>query len=113
MTGYLLDTNVVSDLVRNPQGSVAQRIRKVGETKVCTSIIVASELRYGAEKKGSQRLTKQLAEVRSALREKRAREQTRKRQDEMVWNHTDNGIGEQEHQQRESMMTLRGVMTSE
>src|SRR6266851_601736 len=63
MTGYLLDTNVVSDLVRNPQGTVAQRIRKVGETRVCTSIIVASELRYGAEKKGSQRLTTQLEVV--------------------------------------------------
>src|ERR1700722_17967963 len=63
MTGYLLDTNVVSDLVRNPQGIVAQRIRKVGETKVCTSIIVASELRYGAEKKGSQRLTTQIEVV--------------------------------------------------
>ncbi len=45
---YLLDTNVVSDLVRNPQGKVAQRIRKVGEARVCTSIIVAAELRYGA-----------------------------------------------------------------
>jgi tRNA(fMet)-specific endonuclease VapC len=32
---YLLDTNIVSDLVRNPQGKVAQRIRKVGETQVC------------------------------------------------------------------------------
>ncbi len=28
---YLLDTNIVSDLVRNPQGKIAQRIRKVGE----------------------------------------------------------------------------------
>jgi len=44
---YLLDTNVVCDLVRNPQGKVAQRIRKVGEGEVCTSIIVAAELRYG------------------------------------------------------------------
>ena len=45
---YLLDTNVISDLVRNPQGRVAQRIRGVGEAQVCTSIIVAAELRYGA-----------------------------------------------------------------
>jgi tRNA(fMet)-specific endonuclease VapC len=67
MTGYLLDTNVVSDLIRNPQGTVAERIRKVGETKVCTSIIVASELRYGAEKKASQRLTTQLEVVLGAL----------------------------------------------
>ncbi|MXX10917.1 MAG: type II toxin-antitoxin system VapC family toxin [Nitrospira sp. SB0677_bin_15] len=55
---YLLDTNVVSDLVRNPQGQVMQHIREVGEAQVCTSIIVAAELRYGAARKGSARLTK-------------------------------------------------------
>jgi tRNA(fMet)-specific endonuclease VapC len=64
---YLLDTNIVSDLVRNPQGKVAQRIRKVGETQVCTSIIVAAELRYGAAKKGSPRLAAQLEAVLGAL----------------------------------------------
>ena len=64
---YLLDTNVVSDLVRNPQGKVAQRIRKVGEARVSTSIIVAAELRYGAAKKGSARLLEQLEAVLSAL----------------------------------------------
>jgi tRNA(fMet)-specific endonuclease VapC len=64
---YLLDTNVVSDLVRNPQGTVARRIRKVGEARVCTSIIVAAELRYGAAKKGSARLSAQLEAVLSAL----------------------------------------------
>jgi tRNA(fMet)-specific endonuclease VapC len=64
---YLLDTNIVSDLVRNPQGKAAQRIRKVGETQVCTSIIVAAELRYGAAKKGSPRLTAQLEAVLGAL----------------------------------------------
>jgi tRNA(fMet)-specific endonuclease VapC len=42
---YLLDTNIVSNLVRNPQGKVAQHIRKVGEAQVCISIIVAAELR--------------------------------------------------------------------
>ena len=64
---YLLDTNVVSDLVRNPQGKVAQRIRKVGEGEVCTSIIVAAELRYGAAKKGSPRLSSQLEIVLGVL----------------------------------------------
>jgi tRNA(fMet)-specific endonuclease VapC len=64
---YLLDTNIVSDLVRNPQGKVAQHIRKVGETQVCTSIIVAAELRYGATKKGSPRLAAQLEAVLGAL----------------------------------------------
>jgi len=64
---YLFDTNVVSDLVRNPQGAVAQHIRRVGEARVCTSIIVAAELRYGAAKKGSARLTAQLEAVLGAL----------------------------------------------
>jgi len=64
---YLLDTNIVSDLVRNPQGNVAQHIRKVGEGQVCTSIIVAAELRYGAAKKGSPRLSAQLEAVLGAL----------------------------------------------
>ena len=64
---YLLDTNIVSDLVRNPQGKVAQHIRKVGEAQVCTSIIVAAELRYGAAKKGLPRLSAQLEAVLGAL----------------------------------------------
>ena len=64
---YLLDTNIVSDLVRNPQGKIAQHIRKVGEAQVCTSIIVAAELRYGATKKGSPKLSSQLQAVLGAL----------------------------------------------
>jgi tRNA(fMet)-specific endonuclease VapC len=64
---YLLDTNIVSDLVRHPQGRVAQHIREVGEAQVGTSIIVAAELRYGATKKGSPRLTAQLEAVLGAL----------------------------------------------
>jgi len=64
---YLLDTNIVSDLVRRPQGRVAQRIGEVGEADVCTSIIVAAELRFGAAKKGSARLTAQLEAVLGVL----------------------------------------------
>ena len=64
---YLLDTNIVSDLVRHPQGRVAQEIRAVGEAHVCTSIIVAAELRYGAAKKGSARLSAQLEAVLGVL----------------------------------------------
>ena len=60
---YLLDTNVISDLIRNPGGRVADHIRRVGEAQVCTSIVVAAELRYGAAKKGSARLATQLEVV--------------------------------------------------
>jgi tRNA(fMet)-specific endonuclease VapC len=64
---YLLDTNIVSDIVRNPRGRVAGHIGAVGEARVCTSIIVAAELRYGAAKKGSPRLAAQLEAVLGAL----------------------------------------------
>jgi tRNA(fMet)-specific endonuclease VapC len=60
---FLLDTNIISDLVRHPHGRIAHRIAAVGEQHVCTSIIVAAELRYGAAKKGSSRLTTQLEAV--------------------------------------------------
>lgn len=64
---YLLDTNIVSDLVRNPQGRITQRIRRIGEAQVCTSILVAAELHYGSAKKGSPLLAAQLAGVLGAL----------------------------------------------
>ncbi len=64
---YLLDTNIVSDLVRNPQGRAAQRVALVGDSNVCTSIIVAAELWYGAVKKDAPRLTRQLEAVLGVL----------------------------------------------
>jgi hypothetical protein len=60
---YLLDRNAVSDLVREPRGRVAAKVLEVGEAEVCTSIVVAAELRFGASKKGSARLTRQLEAV--------------------------------------------------
>jgi len=64
---YLLDTNILSDLVRNPQGAVARQIARLGEDAVCTSIIVACELRFGAAKSGSARLTEQLEVILEVL----------------------------------------------
>jgi len=67
VTRYLLDTNIVSDLIRNPAGRAAAGIARAGEQNVCTSIIVAAELRYGAAKKGSARLLTQVNAVLDAL----------------------------------------------
>ena len=64
---FLLDTNIVSDLVRNPRGPVARRIAEIGEAQICTSIIVAAELRYGAAKRASSRLSGQLEAVLNAI----------------------------------------------
>ena len=54
---YLLDTNVRSQLIRDPRGPIAQRLATAGDSQVLTSVVVASELRFGARKKGSPLLT--------------------------------------------------------
>jgi tRNA(fMet)-specific endonuclease VapC len=54
---YLLDTNILADLIKNPAGRARQRIAEIGEANVCTSIIVACELRFGARKKNAPLLT--------------------------------------------------------
>jgi tRNA(fMet)-specific endonuclease VapC len=59
----MLDTNIISELIKHPQGKAAKRIGKVGEENICTSIIVAAELRYGCAKRGSQRLLKAVENV--------------------------------------------------
>ena len=64
---FLLDTNVLSALVRDPQGAVAEHIARVGEANVCTSIVVAAELRYGAAKRKSARLAQQLDAILAAM----------------------------------------------
>jgi len=64
---YLLDSNTLSDLIRNPGGSVARRIAVVGEPTVCTSIVVACELRFGAAKKSSQSLSERVEEILETL----------------------------------------------
>jgi tRNA(fMet)-specific endonuclease VapC len=64
---YLLDTNIISDLVKNLHGSCAKRLRAIPSESLATSIIVASELRYGCAKKGSPKLLRQVEAVLSAL----------------------------------------------
>ncbi|TWB57625.1 tRNA(fMet)-specific endonuclease VapC [Rhizobium sp. ERR 922] len=59
----MLDTNIVSELARNPQGAVARRIADVGPDAICVSIITAAELRYGCAKKGSPKLLAQIEAI--------------------------------------------------
>ena len=58
---YMLDTNIVSEMIRNPAGRAAQRAR-AAEDQVCVSVIVAAELRYGCAMKGSRRLLRRVEE---------------------------------------------------
>ncbi len=62
----MLDTNIVSDLIRNPAGPAAQRARTAGDA-VCVSVVVAAELRYGCARKGSPRLLRRVEEFLSEV----------------------------------------------
>ncbi|WP_133772015.1 type II toxin-antitoxin system VapC family toxin [Enterovirga rhinocerotis] len=59
----MLDTNIVSDLIRNPAGTVAQHIAEIGEKGLAVSIVTAAELRFGAAKRGSARLIERVEAV--------------------------------------------------
>jgi len=64
---FMLDTNVISDVIRDPMGKVAKQLELEGESSVCSSIIVASELRYGVAKSGSAELTLRVDAALSAI----------------------------------------------
>jgi tRNA(fMet)-specific endonuclease VapC len=63
----MLDTNIVSELARNPQGAVTRHIAKVGTDTICVSIVTAAELRYGCAKKGSAKLLAQIEAILGSL----------------------------------------------
>ncbi len=63
----MLDTDIVSDLARNPQGAVTRRIAEAGPDNICVSIITAAELRYSCARKGSPRLTAQIEAILGAV----------------------------------------------
>ncbi len=64
---HLLDTNIVSDFINRGRSSqVAGFLDRVG-AGVCTSLIVASEIRYGVEKKGSATLAERAEAILSVL----------------------------------------------
>lgn len=56
MWHYLLDTNILSHLIKQPQSALTEKLLALEPDSFCTSIIVACELHYGVEKKGSAQL---------------------------------------------------------
>lgn len=64
---WMLDTNILSDLIRNPRGALKRRLETTEPGAVCTSIVVACELRFGARRKGSEVLTKRVQQLLDAL----------------------------------------------
>ena len=57
---WMLDTHVLSELIRDPRGPVMQRLSDVAPDVVCPRIVVACELRFGAQRKGSAVLTERV-----------------------------------------------------
>lgn len=64
---YMLDTNAVSRMIRQPASALARRVAALEEGSFAISVIVVAELRYGAERRGSARLTQQLETVLAAI----------------------------------------------
>ena len=60
---FMLDTNIISDMIRNPAGKAASAAVRAGDGALCTSIVVASELRYGCARKGSAKLLAKVEEL--------------------------------------------------
>lgn len=64
---WLLDTHALSELIRNPGGVLAQRLANEAPDALCTSVIVACELRFGAQHKGSAALTQRVEQLLAVL----------------------------------------------
>lgn len=58
---YLLDTNILSQVAKHPQGMLAKRIKKLGDSKCCTSVIVACEMAFGAETRKSTKISERIS----------------------------------------------------
>lgn len=67
MKRFLLDTDTLSALVRDPGGAVARRIAEAGEESVATSVVVAGELRFGALRSGSAALVARVETLLSTI----------------------------------------------
>lgn len=57
---YMLDTNIVSDMLRNPGGMAVMRGEAAGQATLCVSVVTACELRFGALKKSSEKLKRRI-----------------------------------------------------
>lgn len=64
---YLLDTNIILSLAKLPQGPVLKHLKRAGEGSVCTSIVVACELRFGLAQNGSSTLVTQVGAILAPL----------------------------------------------
>lgn len=60
---FMLDTDIVSSIVRDPRGKAYERLTDVGEANVFISIISHGEIWYGVRKNGSEELAQKVSAV--------------------------------------------------
>jgi tRNA(fMet)-specific endonuclease VapC len=65
--GYLLDTNIISALARDPRGPVFVQLRQKLPATICTSIVVAAEIEFGLAKGVSERMRAQVLAIMATL----------------------------------------------
>ncbi|MEY3518692.1 MAG: hypothetical protein RLZ89_1552 [Pseudomonadota bacterium] len=68
---YLLDTNIISHMMREPQGLAAQRISTMAsieaDVRLVTSVVVESELLFGLQKRSNPQWRQRLEATMSCL----------------------------------------------
>ena len=64
---YLLDTNVVGELARAPQGQLAERVSVLSSDEFGINPIIACEIEYGLAKRDSTRLRQQVEAILTAI----------------------------------------------
>ena len=64
---WMLDTNMLSALIKNPRGALVERLAALDADTLCTSIVVACELRFGARRRESVVLSAKVEELLSNL----------------------------------------------
>jgi tRNA(fMet)-specific endonuclease VapC len=64
---YLLDTNIISHLIRFPTGPILDRLESILRATACTSVVVSAEIHFGLKKKASDRLIQQAEKILSVI----------------------------------------------
>ena len=64
---YLLDTNIIGELARNPHGPLASRVSALPPDECCINAIVACEIEYGLTRRNSAKLRQQVEAIVSAV----------------------------------------------
>ena len=64
---YLLDTNILSELLRHPTGRIRRKLDSAPEGSIYTSMLVACEMLFGAKRAGRATLQTDVKRVLASL----------------------------------------------